>query len=134
MFKITWSWEPGPCKQHAVRSSSSHLGNLREGQTSSGSLPKLSEKLLSTSVLDIESSSLAERHSAGRAKGCRKSVVIWQGAKIPTWVPGLWGVTPRLPQKAGGCSSDHHNICIRHSGRPENGLLHKSRHVCTNHH
>ena len=63
------------------------------GQTTSGSLPELLKEPLSASVPDIKTSSLAERHSVGKAGGHRKSVVIWQVAGDSIWTPGLWRVT-----------------------------------------
>ena len=62
--------------------------------TSSDSLLELSEESPSSSALDNESWSLDERHLAGRARGCKKSGVIWQGARVPIQIPKLWSVTP----------------------------------------
>ena len=71
----------------------------RRGWTSSDPLSELSKELLYILVPEVESSSLAERHSGGRAKGCKRSGVIWQGARVPTSVLWLWGVAhPDSPE------------------------------------
>ena len=74
------------------------------GQTSSGSLPELLKEPLSASVPDIKSSSLAERHSVGKAGGTESQ--WWSGkvqgtlcgpqdfGELPPWVPlrGWWSL------------------------------------------
>ena len=71
---------------------------LREGENLTRPTLELSEELLYPSVSNVESPSVAERHSAGRAKGCRNSGVMQSGARAPTWLPELWGIaSPDFP-------------------------------------
>ena len=71
-----------------------------------GSLLEPLEESLSISLTDTESQSLAVRQSAGRARGYRKSEVIWQGgnARAPMQILGPWAVIP--PVEVPGSSEE----------------------------